>query len=116
MAFGPTSNTGAFTPTAAAANSNGLLGSVEQFGAFNTGATAPTTGLQGYFDAAGNWVKNNKELAKIGTDVIGGIASNLSPSSASKAQTAQAQAQTALVKQRAEEERIRQLWRQGRIA
>lgn len=108
IGFGPNNNTGAFAPQG---QSGGLLGQLEQFDA-NT-AFSPTntqsTGLQGYFDKAGQWVKDNKELTKVGLDVVGGVAKGLVPSEQEKAQTAAIKAQT-------ERERIRQLWRQGKIA
>lgn len=109
IGFGPGSNTGgAFAPQG---QSGGLLGQLEQFDA--TTAFAPTsqqtTGLQGYFDKAGQWVKDNKELTKIGLDTVSGVAKGLVPSEQEKAQTAAIKAQT-------ERERIRQLWRQGKIA
>lgn len=106
IAFGPNSNTGAFVP-----QNEGLLGQLQQFDANNAFAptTTQSTGMQGYFDKAGQWVKDNKELTKVGLDVVGGVAKGLVPSEQEKAQTAAIKAQT-------ERERIRQLWRQGKIA
>lgn len=108
IAFGPSSNTGAFVPPG---QQDGLLGQLQQFDANNAFAptTTQSTGMQGYFDKAGQWVKDNKELTKVGLDVVGGVAKGLVPSEQEKAQTAAIKAQT-------ERERIRQLWRQGKIA
>jgi len=105
--FAPSGASNAFT--APSSNSNGLLGGIEQFD--HTSSFVPTEqgGIQGYFDKAGSWIKNNKELAQIGANAVGGLAKGLVPS-------AQEKAQTDLLRQQAERERIRQLWRQGRIA
>ena len=116
IGFGPGNNTGgAFSPQG---QSGGLLGQLEQFDAAT--AFSPTgqqaTGLQGYFDKAGQWVKDNKELTKIGLDTVSGVAKGLVPSDQEKAQTGALREQTAALKAQAERERIRQLWRQGKIA
>ena len=62
-----------------------------------------------FIDRAGQWVKNNKEMAKLGTDVAGGLIGNLVPSDEQKARTE-------LAKQQAELLRRRTLWAQGRTA
>ena len=62
-----------------------------------------------FLDRASQWVKNNKEMAKLGTDVAGGLIGNLVPSDEQKARTE-------LAKQQAELLRRRTLWAQGRTA
>jgi hypothetical protein len=67
--------------------------------------TSGGTSLGGYFDKFGRWVKDNKELAKMGAE----FASGLFPSDKEKAMTEAYKQQTADARRRA-------LWAQGKIA
>jgi len=97
----------------------GAMGATPPSGAMGVGDSVQTMGSEvagsvnkvdalggnGMLDKVSGWVKNNKELAKLGVDAFGGIAKAF-PSDAEKAQAE-------LLRQRAEEQKRRNNWWSG---
>lgn len=67
------------------------------------------------FDKFGKWVGENKELAKIGTQAIAGMAGNLIPSDKDKAMTDYYQATADRTRATTDDEKRRAAWRRGLI-
>jgi hypothetical protein len=87
----------------------GAMDAGQGFGAFKPGDAAGMLdsgpGILDRVDAFGKWVGKNKELVKIGSDVVGGIARAV-PSDKEKAEIE-------LLRQKAEEQKRRNTWWSG---